>query len=89
MVSPVHCPPAGSVGHYDLDAQTFADWHVDYLKVDFCGFNKPYTFAEWVDPTLQLGVWQDLRDALNKTGRPIYYSICPHGKLPMRRLQEL
>ena len=26
--------------------------------------------------------WQGLRDALNKTGHPIYYSICPHGHVP-------
>ena len=38
------------------------------------------TFADWVDPAQQLRRWQELRDALNKTGREIYYSICPHGK---------
>ena len=32
--------------------------------------------------TQQLHRWQELRDALNKTDRQIYYSICPHGKPP-------
>jgi len=73
----------GSYGYYDLDAQTFADWHVSYLKVDFCGFHSgrpspqdgaPHgvpTFADWVDPKEQLLRWQALRDALNRTGRQI------------------
>ena len=26
----------GSLGHYDTDAQTFADWGVDLLKFDGC-----------------------------------------------------
>lgn len=27
---------AGSLGHETIDAQTFADWGVDYLKYDNC-----------------------------------------------------
>jgi len=26
-----------SYGHFELDAQTFTDWGVDYLKIDTCG----------------------------------------------------
>jgi hypothetical protein len=26
----------GSRGYFDIDAQTFAEWDVDYLKVDGC-----------------------------------------------------
>jgi hypothetical protein len=72
----------GSWGHYEIDAKTFAAWHIDYLKVDFCGFREPFNFSTWVDPSVQLQHWQMLRDALNATGRPIYYSICPHGHVP-------
>merc|ERR1712000_462467 len=32
---PVAIP--GSRGFYDLDAQTFADWGVSYIKLDWCG----------------------------------------------------
>ena len=53
---------------------------MSYLKVDFCGFHAPLTFQQWMDPALQLARWGELRDALNRTGRPIWYSICPHGK---------
>jgi alpha-galactosidase len=73
----------GSWGYYDTDADTFAnDWHADYLKVDFCGFGQPFTFEEWLDPRIQLDHFRELRDALNATGRQIYYSICPHAHVP-------
>lgn len=29
----------GSLGHYETDAQTFADWGVDLLKFDGCYMN--------------------------------------------------
>ena len=32
----------GSLGHFDIDAQTFADWGVDYVKFDGC-FSDPET----------------------------------------------
>eukprot|EP00052_Salpingoeca_macrocollata_P011922 m.92005 g.92005 ORF g.92005 m.92005 type:complete len:455 (+) comp18261_c0_seq3:3-1367(+) len=67
----------GSLGHYDTDAQTFASWGVDYLKVDYCG-------PQYVSPdaSIQYQHWQALGEALNRTGRPIYYSICPHTYAP-------
>eukprot|EP00930_Biecheleria_cincta_P039969 TRINITY_DN27423_c0_g2_i1.p1 TRINITY_DN27423_c0_g2~~TRINITY_DN27423_c0_g2_i1.p1 ORF type:complete len:456 (-),score=61.16 TRINITY_DN27423_c0_g2_i1:65-1432(-) len=76
-------PGTGSKGHYDLDAATFAEWGADYLKVDFCGPNTTATRDDRdisVDPVVQYEAWASLRDALNRTGRPIYYSICPHTK---------
>lgn len=31
------CGGSGSMGHYELDAQTYAhDWQIDYLKVPPC-----------------------------------------------------
>eukprot|EP00054_Salpingoeca_dolichothecata_P019291 m.119815 g.119815 ORF g.119815 m.119815 type:complete len:432 (+) comp23198_c0_seq1:161-1456(+) len=66
----------GSYGHYEQDAQTFADWGADYLKVDYCGGNIfGYGQEEY-------NAFAQLRDALNKTGRPIYYSICPQTIAP-------
>jgi len=51
----------GSLGYEDADAQVFASWGVDYLKHDDCG-------NQWSS-------YPAMRDALNKTGRPIYYSV--------------
>ena len=39
---------AGLYGNEDIDAQSFADWGVDYLKVDFCDYpwsNSRYAVA--------------------------------------------
>lgn len=29
----------GMAGHLETDAQTFADWEVDYLKIDGCNWD--------------------------------------------------
>jgi len=60
----------GSLGHEEVDAQTFADWGVDYLKYDNCN-------NEGV-PAIQR--YTAMRDALRRTGRPIVYSICEWGQ---------
>ncbi|KAF4745249.1 hypothetical protein FOZ62_003077 [Perkinsus olseni] len=53
----------GSKDHHDIDAQTYADWGVDSIKVDGC-------FADYVN----FGVdYPDFGRALNQTGRPILY----------------
>jgi len=63
-----------SLGSEELDAQTFAEWDVDYLKHDNChsstGPNdKDQLFKEF-------GL---MRDGLNATERPIFYSVCGGG----------
>ncbi|RIB21710.1 Glycoside Hydrolase Family 27 protein [Gigaspora rosea] len=60
----------GSLGFEELDAQTFADWGVDYLKYDNCHNNN-------IDPIIR---YSKMRDALKATNRPIYYSICNWGE---------
>jgi alpha-galactosidase len=60
----------GGLGHEDVDAQTFADWGVDYLKYDNCN-------NEGV-PAIER--YSRMRDALKKTGRPIVYSITEWGE---------
>ena len=65
----------GSYGHEEEDAKTFADWGYDYLKYDWCsafGIYQP-TRAD-----LQ-GAYQKMGEALQKTGRPIVYSLCEYG----------
>ena len=60
---------AGGMGHEEIDAQDYASWGVDYLKYDNC-------FNENVPATTR---YPAMRDALNKTGRPIFYSLCNWG----------
>ena len=58
------------MGHEPIDAQTWASWGVDYLKYDNCHneFEKP------------LERYPPMRDALNATGRPIFFSLCEWGR---------
>jgi len=60
----------GSLGHEEVDAQTFADWDVDYLKYDNCNNEGVPAVERYVK----------MRDALQRTGRPIVYSICEWGQ---------
>lgn len=60
----------GSLGYELKDAQKYAEWEVDYLKYDNC-FNKG------IPPKTR---YPPMRDALNSTGRPIYFSMCEWGQ---------
>ncbi len=59
----------GSYGYEEIDARTYAEWGVDYTKVDWCN-------AEGLDARTQ---YEKVRDALAKAGRPIVFSICEWG----------
>ena len=58
-----------SLGHESVDAQSWADWGVDFLKYDNC-YNQGV-------PALER--YRAMGDALAATGRPIVYSICEWG----------
>jgi alpha-galactosidase len=60
----------GALDHEETDAQTFADWGVDYLKYDNCNNQGR--------PALER--YTKMRDALRKTGRKIVLSICEWGE---------
>ncbi|GLJ35506.1 hypothetical protein SUGI_0713970 [Cryptomeria japonica] len=60
----------GSLGHEQQDANTFASWGIDYLKYDNC-FNGGIE-ARKRYPTMS--------EALMKSGRPIFYSMCEWGE---------
>jgi alpha-galactosidase len=60
----------GSLHFEEIDAQSYADWGVDYLKYDNC--NTDGTSGK-------TSRYPAMRDALNKTGRAIYFSICEWG----------
>jgi len=58
-----------SRGHEFQDAQTYAQWGMDYLKYDWC--NAEGLKAE--------GAYTTMRDALYAAGRPILFSLCEWG----------
>ena len=60
----------GSLGKETVDARSYAEWGVDYLKVDWChadSLHAPTHYAR-------------MRDALAQSGRPIVLSICEWGR---------
>jgi alpha-galactosidase len=59
----------GSKGFEEIDAKTYADWGVDYLKYDWCN-------TEGQDPIKSYTL---MRDALFKAKRPVVFSICEWG----------
>lgn len=61
---------AGSRDHEEVDAQAFAGWGVDFLKYDNCWAPA----SDWV-----IDRYTAMSKALNKTGRPIVYSMCDWG----------
>ncbi|ERN05380.1 alpha-galactosidase 3 [Amborella trichopoda] len=60
----------GSLYHENGDAQLFASWGVDYLKYDNC-----YNLG--IEPKKR---YPPMREALNATGRTIFYSLCEWGE---------
>src|SRR6185312_11531507 len=55
----------GSYGHDRQDADTFARWGIDYLKLDWCSTQGLSPAAEYAR----------MRNALAATGRPIVFSL--------------
>ncbi len=60
----------GSAGFFDIDAASYAEWGVDYVKVDWCHCDDLDAAAEYAR----------FRDALRRAGRPIVLSICEWGR---------
>jgi alpha-galactosidase len=60
----------GSAGFFDVDAAAYAEWGIDYIKVDWCNCDDLDAAAEYAR----------FRDALRRSGRPIVLSICEWGR---------
>lgn len=69
-----HLP--GSYGHYDKDAQTFAEWGIDFVKCDNCA--KPGN-------VLERTLYANFSSYLNATGRQILFSLCEWGDQDVQR----
>ena len=70
----LHCGGAGpgGLGHEAIDAQTYADWGVSFLKYDNC----------FVPPNISqqpIPRYTAMSKALNATGRPIFFAMCEWG----------
>lgn len=77
----------GSIDHMDIDAKTFAEWDVDYVKFDGCysdlkdmdkgnnsrqlNIHKSHIYLNFFSMTEGYPMFGA---ALNRTGRPMVYS---------------
>jgi alpha-galactosidase len=59
----------GGRGYEFQDARQYAAWGVDYLKYDWCNHSTQDSQASY----------SIMRDALEKAGRPIVFSLCEWG----------
>ncbi|CAI5950180.1 unnamed protein product [Closterium sp. NIES-65] len=60
----------GSLWHEAVDAATFAEWGVDYLKYDNCSNDGSPSKKRYTT----------MRNALEATGRDIFFSMCEWGQ---------
>eukprot|EP01079_Euglenida_sp_SAG-EU17-18_P004044 gene4044-4389_t len=60
-------PPAASYDHECQDAQTWANWGVDWIKIDHCDLPKGVDIDQFYNEKFAL-----FGRCLNATGRPIF-----------------
>ncbi|KAJ8486911.1 hypothetical protein ONZ45_g14505 [Pleurotus djamor] len=73
-----------SLGRELLDAQTFSEWGIDYLKYDNCNVPRNWTDTsappggDWYNSNSGIR-YRRMTDALSKQSRPIQYDLCIWG----------
>jgi alpha-galactosidase len=74
---------AGSYGHEQQDAATYAGWGVDYVKYDLCSFRDVLDKAGITDLDERdrriRAAYAKMHEAIVATGRPMVYSLCQYG----------
>jgi hypothetical protein len=65
----------GSYGHYQQDANQFAKWRFDAVKMDFCGAGQQWQFQYPHDPRT---LYREFSNAVanNSSGRPMILNVC-------------
>lgn len=64
---------AGSYGHFQQDADQYASWGVDYLKLDYC-YQPLDQYPHKTRAEVAQIVYTQASQALQNTGRPIVFS---------------
>lgn len=63
----------GSYGHEQQDAQTYAEWGVNFVKYDWCSARRVYKPGE------MQAAYRKMYDAIRSTERPMVFSFCQYG----------
>ena len=69
----------GSLGHEEQDAKTWNDWGIDYLKYDWCGYNKVFAASSDHSTAAYLRPYVKMQQYLREQPRDIFYSLCQYG----------
>jgi alpha-galactosidase len=73
----------GSLGHEEQDAETYAEWGIDYLKYDLCSYRTVMQQQAPDDAAAQNKLmreaYEKMHQAIAKAGRPMVYSLCQYG----------
>ncbi|CAE6487046.1 unnamed protein product [Rhizoctonia solani] len=69
----------GSLGYEEIDAQTYAEWEIDYLSTP-TEYDNCYNEGRHGTPLVSYERYANMSRALNATGRPILYSMCNWGE---------
>ncbi|KAF2641867.1 glycoside hydrolase [Massarina eburnea CBS 473.64] len=69
-----------SLGHEDVDAQTFADWNVDTLKYDNCYSTSNTTMVDSTSSESKASTrFQRMAQSLEKVSKEMQYFVCQWG----------
>jgi alpha-galactosidase len=68
----------GSYGYEEADAEAYAAWGVDFVKEDHCNLPNPLPPGMDSDAFFNFALTR-MRDALNATGRRIFFDLCAHS----------
>jgi hypothetical protein len=69
----------GSYGYEASDAKTFADWGIDYLKYDWCGYYEVFDKEGDHSIYAYMKPYQKMQKHLLAQKRDIVYSLCEYG----------
>ncbi|PVF94198.1 glycoside hydrolase [Serendipita vermifera] len=65
----------GSLGYEEIDAKTWKEWGIDYVKYDNC-----YNEGQAGYDLISYNRYAKMSKALNETGRPMVYAMCNWGE---------
>jgi len=69
----------GSYQHEKQDAKTFADWGADYLKYDWCEYQKVFEMEKDSSTSAFMKPYLLMKKYILDQDRDIFYSLCQYG----------
>ncbi|MDB6128143.1 MAG: Alpha-galactosidase, partial [Verrucomicrobia bacterium] len=70
----------GSYGHEAQDAKQFADWGFDFLKYDWCSYEKIARAAQGTPREIMVRPFALMGGFLREQKRDILYNLCQYGR---------